>query len=414
MAAAAATLDDLRVLGRERLSISLVGWAHSYSHFSALMLYPLFPFLTAEWGISYVQLAAVITVFNIAGLIAQTPAGMLVDKVGSRRLLIGALLIGSCSFITAGLLSTYWALLLAGACAGLVNSVYHPADYDLLHRTVNDKRIGRAFSVHTFMGYVGNGTAPLLMIFLSKALGIKLAIAIGGALGIFPAIALIFATSLRQENVRAASIANKASIEKVSLRQLLTPAVISLTLFFTLSSLSGLQSFMIPALHALDGITITEAGLALTFFLVAASAGVLSGGFLADKTKRHESIAFAGFVVQAVVIAIIGTFGLNVYELCALLTVSGFCGGLLYPSRDMLVRKCAPAGAVGRTFGIVTTGFNLGGLVGPLLYGSLMDRGDPRAIFYAASFFLVLTALSPLVAENRRRTTAAVPTTAPA
>jgi MFS family permease len=411
-AAAAASLDDLRVLGRERLSISLVGWAHSYSHFSALMLYPLFPFLTAEWGISYVQLAALISVFNVAGLIAQTPAGMLVDKIGSRRLLIGSLLIGSFSFMAAGLLSTYWALLLAGALAGLANSVYHPADYDLLHRTVNDKRIGRAFSVHTFMGYVGNGTAPLLMIFLYKLLGAKLAIVIGGSLGIFPAIALLFATSLRQENVHAASIANKASTEKVNLRQLLTPAVISLTLFFTLSSLSGLQSFMIPALHALDGITVTEAGLALTFFLVAAAAGVLSGGYLADKTKRHESIAFGGFVVQAIVIAIVGTFRLNVVELCALLSFSGFCGGLLYPSRDMLVRKCAPAGAVGRTFGIVTTGFNLGGLVGPLLYGSLMDRNDPRAIFYAAAFFLVLTALSPLVAENRRRTSS--PTAAPA
>jgi len=412
MAAAATTMDLVPTLRRERLSISLVGWAHSYSHFSALMLYPLFPFLTAQWGISYVQLAVVITVFNIAGLIAQTPAGMLVDKIGSRRLLIGALLIGSCSFIAAGLLSTYWALLLAGAFAGLANSVYHPADYDLLHRTVNDKRVGRAFSVHTFMGYVGNGTAPLLMIFLYKALGVNLAIAIGGALGIFPAIALLFATSLRQENVHAASVANKASTEKVTLRQLLTPTVISLILFFTLSSLSGLQSFMIPALHALDGITITEAGLALTIFLVAAAAGVLSGGFLADKTKRHESIAFGGFLAQAAVLAVVGTFRLNLYELCALLLFSGFCGGLLYPSRDMLVRKCAPAGAVGRTFGIVTTGFSLGGLVGPLLYGTLMDRAQPQLIFYAATFFLVLTALSPLLAENTRRSGAA--TAAPA
>jgi MFS transporter, FSR family, fosmidomycin resistance protein len=412
--AAAATMDLLPAIRRERLSISLVGWAHSYSHFSALMLYPLFPFLTVQWGISYVQLAAVITVFNIAGLIAQTPAGMLVDKIGSRRLLIGALLSGSTAFITAGILSTYWGLLVAGAFAGLANSVYHPADYDLLHRTVNDKRVGRAFSVHTFMGYVGNGTAPLLMIFLYSTLGLKAALVIGGSLGIFPAIALMFATSLRHETVRSGSAANKASTEKVSLRQLLTPTVISLTLFFTLISLSGLQSFMIPALHALDGISIPAAGFALTVFLVATSAGVLTGGYLADKTARHELIATIGFLCMAAVLTIIGSFTLNSVALCALFTFSGFCGGLIYPSRDMLVRKCAPAGAVGRTFGIVTTGFNLGGLIGPLLYGSFMDRGEPRAIFYAATCFLVLTALTPLFAEGRRKIDAAKTQAAPA
>lgn len=414
MAAAATTMDALPVIRRERLSISLVGWAHGYSHFSALMLYPLFPYLVVQWKVSFVQLAAVITVFNIAGLIAQTPAGILVDRIGSRRLLIGALLIGSASFIMAGILSTYWGLILAGLFAGLANSVYHPADYDLLHRTVADKRVGRAFSVHTFMGYVGNGTAPLLMILLYTTLGLKAALVIGGAIGIFPAIALMFATSLRHETVQSGSAANKASTEKVSIRQLLTPTVISLTLFFTLISLSSLQSFMIPALHVLDGITIPAAGFALTVFLVATSAGVLAGGVLADKTSRHETIAFAGFLCMAAVLTVIGTFRLNTVELCALLTFSGFCGGLIYPSRDMLVRKCAPAGAVGRTFGIVTTGFNLGGLVGPLLYGSLMDRAEPRAIFYAATACLVLTALTPLFAEGRRKIDAAKTQVAPA
>jgi MFS family permease len=47
----------------------------------------------------------------------------------------------------------------------------------------------------------------------------------------------------------------------------------------------------------------------------------------------------------------------------------------------MIVRSLAPPGSFGKVFGFVTTGFNLGGIVSPLLFGWLMDQGHPRAIF---------------------------------
>ena len=73
--------------------------------------------------------------------------------------------------------------------------------------------------------------------------------------------------------------------------------------------------------------------------------------------------------------------------------LSGFLFGIIQPSRDMLVRKAAPPGAAGRVFGIVSTGFNIGGIFGPMLFGWLMDHGAPRWVFGAAVVFLVPTAL---------------------
>ena len=55
------------------------------------------------------------------------------------------------------------------------------------------------------------------------------------------------------------------------------------------------------------------------------------------------------------------------------------------PSRDMLVRRSAPPGTEGRVFGIVSTGFNIGGAVGPVLYGWLLDHGQPRGLFIASA-----------------------------
>jgi len=69
------------------------------------------------------------------------------------------------------------------------------------------------------------------------------------------------------------------------------------------------------------------------------------------------------------------------------MTVAGFLGGVIAPSRDMLVRAAAPAGAAGRAFGIVSTGFNFSGIAGPLLFGWIMDRNMPHWVFGASATF---------------------------
>jgi MFS family permease len=47
----------------------------------------------------------------------------------------------------------------------------------------------------------------------------------------------------------------------------------------------------------------------------------------------------------------------------------------------MIVRAVTPPGSFGKVFGFVTTGFNIGGIVAPPIYGALMDHGHPRAVF---------------------------------
>jgi MFS family permease len=73
----------------------------------------------------------------------------------------------------------------------------------------------------------------------------------------------------------------------------------------------------------------------------------------------------------------------------------------------MLVRAAAPAGAVGRAFGIVSIGLSTGGMIGPMLFGWIMDHGAPRWVFGASVVFMVLTVAFALAADrrsfNRRR-----------
>jgi MFS family permease len=86
--------------------------------------------------------------------------------------------------------------------------------------------------------------------------------------------------------------------------------------------------------------------------------------------------------------------------LVTLMATAGFLSGVIAPSRDMLVRNAAPPGAAGRAFGIVSTGFNFGGILSPLLYGWIMDHSLPAWVFGASVVFMLLTVLLALVPEK--------------
>jgi hypothetical protein len=107
---------------------------------------------------------------------------------------------------------------------------------------------------------------------------------------------------------------------------------------------AGINNFGVVALMTGYGVTFSAANIALTAFLGASAAGVLAGGYLADRTSRHGSVAAACFGINAVIITVIATVNLPVAVLTAAMGLAGFLGGVIAPSRDMLVRNAAPAG----------------------------------------------------------------------
>ena len=66
-----------------------------------------------------------------------------------------------------------------------------------------------------------------------------------------------------------------------------------------------------------------------------------------------------------------------------------------------LVREVTPPGAFGTVFGFVTTGFSVAGTVFPLVYGALMDHGNPRAIFILSAACCLLSVATVLVIRKR-------------
>ena len=376
---------DARVIG-------LVATAHFVSHVHLMLLPPIFGPVREAFGVSYLEIGAALTVYNVVSAALQTPAGFLVDRIGPRAMLTGGLVVSAAALLIAALLPGYTLFLVAYAFLGLANTVYHPADYSILSAAIDGKRIGKAFSIHTFAGYLGSGITPAAVLACAAIWGWEGAFLFAAVLAIVAALLLIVAGSVLPRVTRPAAGATDSAKSTVGLDLLLSGPILRNLLFFVCLAIAngGIQTFSVVALGMLWGTSTATANIALSGFLLMSAFGVLLGGIIADRTMHHERVAAVGFAFTSSMAMLMGWVNMPTAVLIFVMSRGGLLNGMIQPSRDMMVRAVTPPGSFGKVFGFVSTGFNLGGMVAPLLFGWMMDRGQPRLIFLVVTLFILL------------------------
>jgi MFS family permease len=386
MTAAATLRHDARVIG-------LVGVAHGLSHFFQMVLAPLFPFLKEEFGTSYIALGSVLAVFFGVSGVLQTVSGFLVDRLGARAMLIAGTALCGVGAILAGLAPSFPWLYLAAVIGGLGNSVFHPADYALINDKVTERRLGYAFSVHGIVGSIGWALGPIVALPLAHAYGWRAALVVIGAAGIVCAGLLATQRALAGQPRPAGARSPGRGVGLVAdVRLLATRPILIAFAFFTLwaMALVGLQSFATVALNYVYEVPLLFAGTCLTAYLLGNAGGVLAGGVAAVRTQRHVALTAFSMVAAAIVALVIATGALPTPLLLVAMALTGALLGFTGPSRDIIVRGIAPAASRGKVFGFVYSGMDLGSLLGPLLLGWFVDRGQPALVFAGAAAMMLI------------------------
>ena len=291
--------------------IGLVGLAHGTSHFSQLLLAPLFPWLKDAFSVSYAELGLLMSIFFVVSCIVQALAGFVVDRFGPRPVLFAGLaLLGLAGFGFAASTS-YWMLAAFSVLAGIGNGVFHPVDYTLLNRKVHPSRLGHAFSVHGITGSLGWALAPALLVPLTLAYSWRVALVCAGALAFLVLAILWFkrerlALDTAQLHRGSKGAAGPATEGHLAFLKLPAVWMCFAFFFFYAASLSGVQAFAPEAARLLHGVPEHAAAMCLTIYMVCSAGGMVAGGFLASDPARCERIVGAGFGVAAAIALMIG------------------------------------------------------------------------------------------------------------
>ena len=388
--------------------LGLISADHFFSHFYYLVLPPLFPLLTEVYGVGYTELGIGLMAMSLGNTLTAAPVGVLVDRYGARTLLIGGLALAGLCHVLIPLFPTFGALVFFMTLVGIANSVFHPANYAILDAVIPDRKVGRAFSVHTFGGYLGTAAAPATVILLEAYSDWQTAVMVSGAAGLLMAGVLLVCArhipDVRQVSNRHAEVGDR---RRPGAMQVLFsgPVLLGLVFFAVLAFAEiGISDFGVSSIHLVYSVPLTAATLALSAYLFAAPVGVLMGGWLADAFPRHDIVAAVCMTVFAVCLAASALLQPTWAVLIALLAVAGLVSGLVAPSRDLIIRSVTPPGDMGKVFGFVSAGFNLGGLLAPPFFGYLLDHSDPRIVFAFAAVFGVVAALVALATGRGVRT----------
>jgi MFS transporter, FSR family, fosmidomycin resistance protein len=398
-------------------TISVVGLAHGTSHFFHMLLPPLFAVFAADFQVSFAALGMLVTVFFVISGIGQALAGFLVDRVGARPVLCAALLCFAGAALVASQAQDLSGLMLAAALAGLGNAPFHPVDFTILNHRVSAPRLGHAFAVHGISGNLGWALAPVFLLGLTQATG-SWRWAYAGAAVLALGVLAIVVWQWRSLDDRVTPVATSASRAAAdpTFGFLRLPTVWMCFAFFlaTTVALSAVQSFSGPALGQLHGVAASSLAYVVTGYMVAGAAGMALGGFLAARARaqsRLESTIAACLLASAALLVLAAWPALPLAVALACVIAAGLGSGLAGPSRDMLIKQSAPAGATGRVYGTVYSGLDIGFALGAPVFGALLDRGQPSAVFIgaAAALALAVACTGLLRAQRRLPTAAALP-----
>ncbi len=404
----AAGVEPTAVPWRQDASIiGLVGLAHASSHFSHLLLPPLFPLLMADFALSYAQLGALVTTFFVVSGVGQALSGFLVDRVGARPILFLSILLFALAAGVAALANGYVMLMLSALLAGLGNAPFHPVDFSILNQRVSGPRLGYAFSAHGLAGNLGWALAPVGLVTLATVFHWRVAMAAAVLLYALVLVVLWRYRHLLHTHAVSGKRAPAGMAPASSMAFMRLPVVWWCFAFFFLSTmtLAVVQSFAPSILQSVHGVGLQAASATLTAYMLCGAVGMLLGGVVAARASYRSNHVVAAALVMGALLMVAAASGLGGgLGAMVALAATGFAVGVGGPSRDLMIKQATPKGATGRVYGTVYSGLDAGFAVSPALFGLMMDQGWYQATLAGAALTLLLAVVAALAVGQHTAT----------
>jgi predicted MFS family arabinose efflux permease len=285
-----------------RTTLLTLCFANLLNFFDRQVLSALAPILKEYWQISDVQVGALATAFEITYALAPLPMAFLADRWLRSRVVALALVVWSAAMVLTGAASSYAMLLLGRASLGWGQGSYGAPALAWLSDLFPSERRSRVVSIHDVALMLGSAAGYGLGALLGVALGWRPVFLLAAIPG-FVLVAIVWllpAPPKGQSDYQALGLQPQPEDRTVlpfsqALRELL--AVPTVLIAYAVSILlnvatAGLIYWLPSFLVRFHGFSVGQAGLLIGIStVVAGAAGVLSGGFLADRLLQRTPAA---------------------------------------------------------------------------------------------------------------------------
>ncbi len=362
--------------------ISGSGWA---------MVLPVTPVLVDHFGVSPGAAAQVVTAYALGRFFGIPGAGVLVDRFGTRKMLIGGpglVLLGA---LAGAVTPWFWPILLATFVVGIGDSLWalgrEIAGIDLVRLDQRGRVLSGFHGMHSGALAIG----PLLGGFLAEAIDFR-ATFVGFAALTGIAVALgLFAhdTYAPHAASKPASAARGGIVQRVrdfaELFKQIEPGLRLSYWVFVLATFAGftfritLQSVLPLYADAELGLTPTQIGALFSISGGVVFAMILPAGFVLDKLGRKWATVPSTFLpgVAFLLMPFVDTYT----QLVVLVGVMAVCNGLSLGSLAASTYDVLPDHVRGRLQAFRRTVAEVGGVGAPLLGGVLLNTVGTTAPF---------------------------------
>ncbi|KAB7760430.1 MFS transporter [Mycolicibacterium mucogenicum] len=362
---------------------------------------PVLPAYARNFGVSISAATFVITAFAAMRLIFAPPSGLLVQKLGERRVYLTGLLIVALSTLACAFAETYWQLLVFRSLGGAGSAMFTVSSLALMIRLSPFDARGRVAGLFSSAFMIGGVAGPVVGS-LTAGLGLSVPFAIYGAALVVAAVVVF--VSLRNSTLAAPD--EEAVGPTVSVRTVLRNRAYQAALLSNLAAgwaALGLRVALVPlfvvdVLHRSAGM----AGLVLAMFAIGNVCAVIPSGHLSDRVGRRK-LMIVGLTVSAASTALLGwTTSLPVFLVIAFVT--GAASGVFVSPQQAAVADIignrARGGTAVATFQMMS---DLGTIVGSLAAGQIAQHVSFTAAFGVGGVILLAAAVCWSLAPETRR-----------
>lgn len=370
---------------------------------------PVLPQYARDFGVSISAATFVITAFAVMRLCFAPPTGVLVQKLGERRIYLTGLLIVALSTTACAFAHTYWQLLAFRSLGGIGSAMFTVSSLGLMIRISPPDARGRVAGMFSSAFLIGSVGGPVLGT-LTAGLGLSAPFLIYG-IALLIAVLVVF-VSLRHSALAAPTEHETATMTLATALRNRAYRSALFSNFATGWSVFGLRIALVPlfvteVLHRGPSM----AGVALTTFAVGNVAAVIPSGYLSDRIGRRV-LLIIGLTVSGLATLLVGLASSLTLFLAAAFVAGAAAGIFSSPQQAAvadIIGNRARGGTAVATYQMMS---DVGAIIGSMAVGQIAQHLSFGAAFVISGVILLVAALGWVFAPETRPRSPSEPTPA--